>query len=170
MWSTREQVLHINVLELKAALLGTTALTKKLRDCHIQLQIDNQTAVTYINNMGGTHSSQCNDIAKDLIKWAKQQNIWISACHIPSDNNGAADNLSREFNDNIIHVEWMLNKQIFHHVCLRFGKPDIDLSASRLNHRLPKFCSFFFQMLKLGQMMLLHISGQGMYTFSLHLI
>ncbi len=139
-WSENEQNLHINVLELKAVLLGITALCNNFTKCHIQIQIDNMTAVTYINNMGGTHSLMCNEVAKEIIMWAKDKQIWISACHIAGDSNGAADDLSRKFNDNI---EWMLNKALFEKVCLRFGCPDIDLFASRINHQLPKYCSLF---------------------------
>ena len=55
-WDISESRLHINVKELKAVLLGVQSLCQDLSRCHLQIQADNQTAVTYINNMGGTHS------------------------------------------------------------------------------------------------------------------
>ena len=139
LWKEEEQNLHINALELKAVLLGVKALCTGMHHCHIQVQIDNQTAVTYINNMGGTHSRICNDIAFDLLRWCKNNNIWISACHIPGKSNVRADELSRKINDDI---EWMLDTDIFQEICQILGKPEIDLFASRINHQLPKYISF----------------------------
>ena len=99
LWSIEEQENHINVLELKAALLGIKALCVNLSNCHLQVQIDNTTAVAYINNMGGTHSMTCNSLARALILWCKKKNIWLSACHIAGTNNKAADDLSRNINE-----------------------------------------------------------------------
>ena len=130
-------MLHINVLELKAALLGIKALCSEFKSCHIQVQIDNTTAVSYINNKGGTHSQTCNVLAKELILWCKERSIWLSACHIPWVDNSNADSLSRKLNEDI---EWMLNPDIFTKICRKFGTPDTDLFASRINHQL---CSFF---------------------------
>ena len=42
---------------------------------------------------------------------------------------------SRNFNDG---TEWQLNPKVI----TRFGKPDIDLFASRLNHQLTKYISW----------------------------
>ena len=50
-----------------------------------------------------------------------------------------ADKRSRIFKDN---TEWMLNPQIFKNIVSRYGVPDIDLFASRLNHQLPKYVSW----------------------------
>ena len=44
---------HINSLELFAAKLALEKLAGSIHDCHIQLKIDNTTAVTHINRMGG---------------------------------------------------------------------------------------------------------------------
>ena len=43
---------HINCLELEAAKLGLMTLCDKEERVHIHLQLDNATAVTFINNMG----------------------------------------------------------------------------------------------------------------------
>ena len=139
-WSSEEQTLHINVLELKAAILGTKALCCNLKNCHLQIQLDNSTAVTYINNMGGTHSRVCDALARELISWGKERNIWISATHIAGVSNKAADDLSRKFNDDI---EWMLEKNLFIEICTKFGCPEVDLFASRINYQLPKYFSFY---------------------------
>ncbi len=62
-WSTLEQLAHINVLELKAALFGPRSLCTHDKDVHIQLQLDNTTAVAYLNKMGRTQSRPLNDLA-----------------------------------------------------------------------------------------------------------
>ena len=69
--------------------MGLKALCGDLSDCHIQLQLDNTTAVCYINNMGGTHSKLCNSIARELIIWSKERGIWVSATHVAGALNSA---------------------------------------------------------------------------------
>ena len=60
-WSTKEQEAHINVLELKAAHLAIQSYLKKdlcqLPGKRLLLQMDNTTAVAYINKWGGTKSN-----------------------------------------------------------------------------------------------------------------
>ena len=38
--------------------------------------IDNTTAVTYVNKMGGTQSHACNEIAQNIWQWAITRNTW----------------------------------------------------------------------------------------------
>ena len=79
------------MLELLAAKLVLTALCKLLTNCHIQLMVDNMTAVSYINKMGGTHSKSCNELAREIWLWAKDKNIWLSAEHIAGKENKISD-------------------------------------------------------------------------------
>ena len=141
-WSPQEQLLHINVLELRAVLMGLANLCHGLQHCHILIQIDNTTAVSYINNMGGTHSVKCNSVAKDIIMWAKQRNIWLTATHIVGKDNNWADRLSRKINDNL---EWTITQEAFNQLCAQkeIGLPTVDLFASCLNHKLPKYVSIY---------------------------
>ena len=67
-------------------------------------------------------------ITKEIIKWCKTRNIWITACHIAGKDNTEADTLSRKLNTNI---EWMLDSNEFKVLCHLYGTPDIDLFASR---------------------------------------
>ena len=96
MWSESESNSHINVLEIKAAMLGIQSLCQGVSHCHVRVEIDNTTAVSYINNMGGTHSKECNDITRELLLWCKSKNIWVSACHIPGKTNTETDACSRK--------------------------------------------------------------------------
>ena len=52
-WSSEEKLSHINVLELKGALFAVRAFAMDKRDIHIHLKMDNVSAVTYIQKMGG---------------------------------------------------------------------------------------------------------------------
>ena len=61
-WSREEQNMHINVLELQAVLMGLKSLCSALCNCHLRINIDNTTTVSYLNNMGGTHSRECNEV------------------------------------------------------------------------------------------------------------
>ena len=138
-WDIYEAQNDINYLETKAALLGVMAICNDIHDCHLQIQIDNITAVTYINNMGGVHSLGCNNLTQQLLLWCKSRKIWISSCHIAGKDNVEADFLSRKINDNI---EWTLDHNCFEFICAKLGKPTIDMFASRINTRLPRYISF----------------------------
>ena len=133
-----EDLAHINILELKAALFTLKALCSHLSDKYIQLRMDNTTAVACVNNMGSIKPSLLS-VTKQLIQWADSRNITLTAAHIPGVDNVIADKASREFN---IDIEWMLSPQIFHKLCAVMGTPDIDLFATRINKQLPKFISW----------------------------
>lgn len=51
-WSQEERLLHINDLELVAALYGLNCFTDSSRDTSAELRIDNTSAVSYINKLG----------------------------------------------------------------------------------------------------------------------
>ena len=65
----------------------------------ILLQLDNQTAVAYINHLGGTVSLQLVQLAKTLWLWALLQDITLMAQHIPGVTNQVADKESRKTTD-----------------------------------------------------------------------
>ena len=64
---------HINYLELLAALFGLRGLCKTARNNHIQIKLDNTTAVTYINAMGGAVPSSCNSVTKTVWEWCVEK-------------------------------------------------------------------------------------------------
>ena len=98
MWIKQEQALHINVLQLLGAKLVLLSFFKDNKDIkQIRVMMDNNTAVPYINNMGGIRSNLCDDIAFDIWQWAAEQQLWISAAHIPGSENVIADKNSRMF-------------------------------------------------------------------------
>ncbi len=138
-WSPRETEEHINLLELLGAFFGLKALASNQTEVHILLEMDNSTAVAYVNHMGGTHSHKLNSLAKEIWHWALARKIHLSATHIPGRSNCLADELSRQFSD---RTEWRLHENVFNQLTRIFHKPLIDLFASRLNTQLPKFISW----------------------------
>ena len=97
-WLAREIIenKHINCHELKAVKLGLKALCDKEECAHILIQLDNVTGVTFINNMGGTHSKLCNNVVLDISLWCIERKIWITATHIPGIQNETACNIIME--------------------------------------------------------------------------
>ena len=106
-WSLQEAQLHINALELLTVFLGLKALSSLEHQGHIKVLPDNTTAVSYLKNMGGSHSIPCNKIARDIWMWCKDREIWLTPGHIPGIENTEADLASRVLNDkqsgNLIH-------------------------------------------------------------------
>ena len=130
----------INILELKAILFSLKALLHTQRDTHIKILSDNTTAVHSINNMGTCHSFPCHDIVLQIWDWAKDNNNWLTASHIPGKENIEADRLSRIRETS---MEWKLDENIFQKVNRKFGFiPDIDLFATRINTQLHTYASF----------------------------
>ena len=138
-WTETESNNHINCLELMAVFLGLKALCINMTSVHIRISSDNTTTVNYINSMGGTHSMECNSVAKEIWLFCIQREIWISAAHIPGKNNIQADRKSTVFTDN---KEWMLRKDIFQNVTEIWGEPTIDFFASRLNAQVACYASW----------------------------
>ena len=75
--------------------------------------MDNNTVVAYINNMGGIRSDLCDDIAFNIWQWPAEQQIWVSAAHIPGSENVVADKSSRTFERS---SEWKLRERVFKHI------------------------------------------------------
>ena len=63
----------------------------------------------------------------------------LRARHIPGHLNVIADKLSRH--RQIIQTEWALLQEVFNLLCRKWHKREIDLFATRFNHKLPKFVS-----------------------------
>lgn len=74
-WNSEERKLHINILEVKAALFALRCFASKLKDSDILLRTDNQTAISYLNRMGGTYVRKLNEEAEKLWKWCEKRNL-----------------------------------------------------------------------------------------------
>ena len=139
LWSTQEQNLHINILELKACELTIKALCEREQNVHIKIYMDNQSSVAYIQNFGG-RKSELDQIARNLWFWCIERKLHISAAHIPGSENQDADELSRNKNED---TEWSLDQNVFNQILTQYPNMKIDLFASRLNKKLPLYVSRF---------------------------
>ena len=138
-WSPSEQELHINCLELKAATLALQSLVKDRMGISVLLQLDSQTAVSYINHLGGTVSPQLTDLAKNLWLWSLCRDLVLTAQHIPGVDNQIADSESRELKD---RLDWKLSPAVFWTINAIWGPLEVDLFASRLSYQLSRFFSW----------------------------
>ena len=68
-----------------------------------------------------------------------RRKIWLTAIHIPGIQNTTADKLSRKFQD---RTDWQLKPNVFNLLIERWGKPEIDLFASRHNYQFKPFVSW----------------------------
>jgi hypothetical protein len=138
-WTSEEAKQHINYLELLAIFYAIKSFCKDVSNgSHIQVMTDNTCAMSYVNNMGGIKSIDCDDLAKKIWLWAIEKHFWVSAAYIPGAQN-CADFASRNHNDNI---EWMLDRNLFGQICELWECPSIDMFASRINKQLTKFVSW----------------------------
>ena len=69
--------LDINILELEAAFFALKSFGDKITGAHVQLHLDNTTAVAYVNNMGGSKSLELNCLAINMWDWSIQWDNWI---------------------------------------------------------------------------------------------
>lgn len=139
-WEKEKAQSHeINYLEMRAAFLALQSFCANASQTHVLLQIDNTTAVTYINNMGGIKSPACNTMAQEIWEWCLPREIFVTAQYLPGSQNVIADRKSRQFND---QIEWKLDETVFLRLCSLYGKPDVDLFASRLNAQVEKYVSW----------------------------
>ena len=77
-WTASGASRHINILELEAAFFALQSFGDKITGAHIQVHLDNTTAVAYINNMGGSKSLKLNCLAIKIWDWSIQRDNWIS--------------------------------------------------------------------------------------------
>lgn len=139
-WSQNERNMHINAKELQAGLMAVKAfaLHFKINNATVLLEMDNTTAVSYVNKMGGTKSKFLCDIAHRFLAWTTQRGIRVTARHLPGVANTHADALSRSRTD---LDDWMIHPEVFSEIEEQWGPHTIDLFATRLNTQLPRFYS-----------------------------
>ena len=136
-WSYQESKFHINYLELKAILLALRSLCNHIQCCHIKLLCDNTTAASYIRNMGGTKSRVCNEVTREIIMWCMAMPLRLSVSHLPGKLNVEADRASRNFHNS--NTEWSSAPSVFDELNAKWGEPDMDMFASRLNYKVSQY-------------------------------
>ena len=71
--------------------------------------------------------------------WCFKNHYFIPAANIPGTNNIEADKFPQKINNN---TEWKLNPETFAEITNKFGYPEIDLFATRVNTHLPNCFSW----------------------------
>ena len=138
-WTENQSQLHINMLEMMAIRLALKQAKTFIHHSCIMISTDNTTVVSYINKQGGTHSPNlCVEVWK-ILNWCLEQDIVIRVRHIPGKFNILADRLSRL--DKPIKTEWALDQTVANSVFQMLNFRNVDLFATRLNHRLPLYVS-----------------------------
>ena len=138
-WTENQSQLHINMLEMMAIRLALKQAKTFIHHSCIMISTDNTTVVSYINKQGGTHSPNlCVEVWK-ILNWCLEQDIVIRVRHIPGKFNILADRLSRL--DKPIKTEWSLDQTVANSVFQMLNFPNVDLFATRFNHRLPLYVS-----------------------------
>lgn len=138
-WSDEESKEHINSLELKAAYFGLQVFARNLHDCQILLRIDNTTAISYVNRMGGVRFTHLNIISRNLWQFCEERRIFVFASYISSQDNEIADAESRRQHPDI---EWELSAEAFSMITSKLGTPEIYLFASRTNNKCYRYVSW----------------------------
>ena len=102
---------HINLRELQAANLALKIFSPSQISqlFHIQLQIDNQAPVLYINHLERTHLKLFCQLSLGLWNCSLSRQIHISARYIPGIFNKHADHMSRRLK---LTAEWKLFQRI----------------------------------------------------------
>uniref|UniRef100_A0AC34F4H4 Reverse transcriptase domain-containing protein n=1 Tax=Panagrolaimus sp. ES5 TaxID=591445 RepID=A0AC34F4H4_9BILA len=138
-WNKAERKWHINALELKAVFLSLKTACRDCFNTSIRIESDNITTVAFINRRGGTRSRSLQKVAHELWMWALERKLYLIASHIPGVSNVEADLESRRFKE---CCEWSITPQAAKTLFDKWGIPEVDLFASRLNHKCDRYFSF----------------------------
>lgn len=95
-----------------------------MKDCSILLRIDNTTAISYINRMGGIQYPSLNSIDRELWQWCEARNIFVFASYIRSSANIEPDRESRRLKP---ETKWELADYAFQTIVKKISFPEIDL-------------------------------------------
>ena len=138
-WTRDQSRLHINMLEMLAIALTLEAACHAITGSTVLVSTDNTTVVAYLSHQGGTHSPDLSKETWKILTWCQRNKIHLLVKHIPGRFNTLADQLSRV--NKLISTEWALNQEIANLLFSMTEFPNIDLFATRLNHKLPLYVS-----------------------------
>ena len=127
-WSPKEATHHTNYLELLAAFLAIKAFGKTWQNITVLLRLDNVTAVSYINQKGGTVSRALCELAISIWAWCTEQNITLEAEHLPGQQNSQADQESRTIRD---RCNWKLKQQVYQQIHTSMGPLEVCIMPDK---------------------------------------
>jgi len=93
-----------------------------------------------LSKVGTSHSRKQNQLTRIIWDWCLDNEVWLTATHIPGKENVLADAQSRKSRK---ETEWTLDRQIFQKAIKKIAvMPQIDLFASRLNYQIKPFIAY----------------------------
>ena len=140
-WSPQWRSFAINWLELEAIRRALLAFQPRTENSHVLVMCDNRTAVSYINKQGGTRSKRLFSLAKTILMWCREHGTRLLCRHIAGRLNVKADQLSRR--SQVIATEWSLCPRVAEAIWALWGRPHVDLFATRDNFKIVTFVSPF---------------------------
>ena len=146
-WSPHCSAFSINHRELLTVLYGVQGFLPLLRLRSVSLFVDNTTALAYLRNQGGTHSSLLNSVAQAILRICESHQIRLVPQFIPGRLNVLADSLSRHLQ--VLGSEWTPCFPAFRDLLLLWPAT-IDLFMTALNHRLPVYFSLMNESQSVG--------------------
>ena len=136
-WSPTERALHVNVLELRAVLRALTFFD--LRHLSLRIYTDNE-SVRYTLAACRTKSLTLRQELIALLSALQARDLTFQVLRVPTALNVVADALSRA---EPLNTEWTLPQLSFEAILRWAGPLEVDLMASPINHRLPRWVSAF---------------------------
>ena len=163
LWSPLCSRFSINQRELLAIIFAIRGFLPHLRGQTVAFYSDNSTALSYLRNQGGTHSSSLNEVAQELLHLCEAQSIRLLPQFIPGYLNVLVDSLIRRAQ--VLGSEWTLCSQAFAEL-LRHWPATIDLFATSMTHRLLVYFSMMYDPMSAGtDAMLQSWDGLQAYAF-----
>ena len=144
-WHPRDRDQHINWKELQA--IWHAINLPQLQGKRIMVYCDNTTTIAYINKFGGTRSELLMALAEKIWTHCLQTGMTLNTAFVPSQFN-PADPPSRQLNN---QLEWSISQPAFDELDKRWGPHHIDLFATHLNAKLPKYMSWKNEELAVAQ-------------------
>ena len=138
-FNEQESQLHINAKELLAIYYGLLSHSKVLKNKCVMIKCDNTTAIATIKKKGSSNTFR-NLVTQRVFEHALRNNIRLHISYIPSKENPAdwGSRHPRKFN-----TEWCLSQSDFNYIQTQASfQFDMDLFASHLNNKCPRFCSW----------------------------
>ena len=78
-WSKEEELLHINVLEMKAVKLALLTFNKQKSLKAVHIQVDNTTALLYLVKIGGTENQMLFKLSTEIWQYLLKHQTTITA-------------------------------------------------------------------------------------------
>jgi hypothetical protein len=138
-WTPEEASQSSNWRELKAVSIAIRLAAPHAVGLPFLIRSDNTTTLANIRKGGGAKSLPLVLLAKDVWNTALEFGLQLQVQFIPGLVNIDADKASRLLN---FRDEYYLSDRAMAMIHARYGRLNVDLFASRINHRLPRYVSW----------------------------